>query len=96
MIDAKTNDLDFIKNVIKMYLSDCEIRVFGSRIKKRSKKYSDIDIAIVSKEKIDWVTIEKIKERFSISDLPYRVDILDYNSLSLNFKKIVDKNYIVL
>lgn len=93
MIDAKREELDFIKKTIHTYVSNCEIRAFGSRVKGNAKRYSDIDICLVAPEKIDIAIIGSIKEQFALSDLPYRVDILDWKGIGDNFKKIIEEKY---
>ncbi|NLK63365.1 MAG: nucleotidyltransferase domain-containing protein [Fusobacteria bacterium] len=96
MINAKEEELKYIVDTINKYISNCEIRVFGSRIKGNSKKYSDIDLAIVTEKKIEWCIIGKIKDEFAESELPYRVDVLDWNGIDENFRKIIDKKYIII
>ena len=96
MINASEKELEIIKNIIKKYLPNCEVRVFGSRITKKFKKFSDIDMALVSPNKIDTLALAHIKLDFEDSDLPYRVDILDWNTISPEFKKVIEKKYEVL
>lgn len=92
MIDAKKEEIEVIKKIIYKYFEFCEIRVFGSRVKGKSKVYSDIDLAIVTDKKIDWLLIEEIKEEFGESDLPYRVDVIDWNNISESFRKSIEKD----
>jgi len=96
MIDAKEKELEFIVETIKKYVTNCEIRVFGSRIKGAAKPYSDIDVAIVSDRKIEPLILEKIRDEFAESDLPYRVDVLDFNAISESFRKIIEAQYEVI
>lgn len=82
-----------LKEILRKYFPDAQIRVFGSRYKHTHKPYSDIDIAIVEKEKIDLLTYTKVKEELEESNLKYRVDLLDWNSISEDFKKIIEEGY---
>lgn len=75
-----------------MYLPETEVRVFGSRYKGNAKKYSDLDLAIVSKNDIYWETIADIKDEFQESDLPFRVDIIDWNNIEDSFKETIIKS----
>ena len=36
----------------------------------------------MGEDKLDWIMVEDIKEAFQESDLPFRVDILDWNAIS--------------
>ncbi len=96
MIEAKKNEFELIAETIKKHIPYCEIRVFGSRIKGTARSYSDIDIAIVTDKKIEPMVMEKIREEFAESDLPFRVDVLDFNAISESFRKIIEAQYEVL
>jgi uncharacterized protein len=93
MIDIEKKDFDEIKRILKEHVPDCDVRVFGSRIEGKAKKFSDIDLALVGKEKLDWRKIELLKDAFSASDIPIIVDIVDWNAISNEFKKIIENNY---
>ncbi|MDR0983576.1 MAG: nucleotidyltransferase domain-containing protein [Ruminococcus sp.] len=96
MIYVKDNELTIIKNILKKYLDfEDKILVYGSRIDEKHKQFSDIDIAIVS-DKLDILTLFNMKHDFSESDLPYFVDITDYNNTADYFKKIIDSNNVKL
>ncbi len=69
----------------------CDVFVFGSRIKGTQRKFSDLDLCLKAKKPIDLATIAMLKEALSQSDLPFTVDVIDYNSLSAGFKKIIDE-----
>ncbi len=96
MSNIAEKEINIIKGIILKYIPDAEVRIFGSRVKGTNSESSDIDIAIISKDKINFSTLGKIKIDFEESELPYRVDIIDYNSIDENFKKIIDSNSITL
>lgn len=93
MIDLNEKHIEIIKNIIKKHLPNTSVWVFGSRIKGTAKKYSDIDLVIVKNQKIDRKILYELAEEFEESDLPIRVEILDYCRISDNFKKIINKQY---
>jgi predicted nucleotidyltransferase len=93
MIDISENELKIVLDIIANLAPDCEVRVFGSRVKGNAKKYSDIDLAIVGTKKLGLKRLDELKEAFDESDLPYRVDVLDYHAVNENFKKNIDKGY---
>ena len=76
--------------IIKNYTENCEVLVFGSRLKGTNKPFSDLDLAFICKEKLDLKKLSMLKLKFEESNLPYRVDIVDYNKTSKEFKKIID------
>lgn len=93
MIAIEQEQLVILKQILRKYFPKAQILVFGSRYKHTNKPYSDIDIAIVEKEKIDLATYSKVKEELEESNLRYRVDLLDWNSISADFQKNIEEGY---
>ncbi|MCL1947053.1 MAG: nucleotidyltransferase domain-containing protein [Chitinivibrionia bacterium] len=91
MINASVSEIKIIKEIIKKHADDCRVFAFGSRVKSSAKKTSDLDLLFESQEKLGFLRIQKIKEAFQESDLPFRVDVIDYNDISENFKKIINE-----
>lgn len=93
MIAIEKEQLEIVRKILKNNVPNAEIRIFGSRYKHTNKEYSDIDIAIVQKEKISLEVYSKMKEEFEESNLKYRVDLVDWNTISEEFKKIIEEGY---
>ncbi len=96
MIAIEKEQLEIVREILRKYLPDAEIRIFGSRYKHTNKEYSDIDIAIVQQEKISLELYSKLKEELEESNLKYTVDLIDWNTISIEFKKIIEEGYEVL
>jgi len=90
MIKAKQSPENEIKNIIFQFLDPKEYQVFifGSRATGKAKKYSDYDIGILGKKSVPLNILAKINEALEESNLPYRVDVVDFSSVSKNFKEI--------
>lgn len=87
-----------IKKIIYSFLDpkSCRVFVFGSQASDRARKFSDIDIGIKSSKTIPWWKLATIEEAFEESDLPYTVDVVDFNLVSEKFRKVAGKNLIYL
>ena len=96
MIDVSPHSLKLIQKILNKHVPDCEVRAFGSRVTCTAKDYSDLDLAIVGNKKLAKKTLYSIKDDFRESDLPIRVDVLDWNAISEEFKKIINKKYEVI
>lgn len=57
---------------------------FGSRVKGKNRPLSDLDICFM--EDIPWNTRAHIDEDFEESDLPFKVDVVDWNMCDENFR----------
>lgn len=79
-----------IHDVFSFYLRGYTVRAFGSRVHGRHlKPYSDLDLVIMSETQVPLKIWARAKDAFSISDLPFRVDLLDWSELPENFRSII-------
>ena len=90
------DQLKKIVNIIHTHLPNAHIFAFGSRVTGTSRKYSDLDIALDNAHSIDLSKLTKIKNTFSETDLPITVDLVDYSSVSNEFKAVIDKQKLEL
>lgn len=79
-----------ILKCIHLHGSHIKIFAFGSRVKGTARKYSDLDLALDAGSSLDLSVLVKIKNTISETDLPIVIDIVDYCSLSADFKALVD------
>lgn len=80
---------NFIIKTIENILPDVDIFIYGSRVKGNSKEYSDVDIALQAKIDVPPEKIFQIKAVFHDSTFPYKVDVIDLNSISESFFNII-------
>jgi type I restriction enzyme, S subunit len=45
---------------------------------------------------LDWRTSAALADDFSESDLPFKVDVIDWAVTSMAFRKIIEKDKVVL
>lgn len=72
-------DMDTITKILKNYPEITEVHIFGSRVKGNNKPGSDIDLAILNAG-VSEKTVRSLRAEFEESSLPFRVDIVDFNS----------------
>lgn len=96
MIDLEPRYIELVRRILARYVPKLEVRVFGSRINGTSRAYSDLDLVIVGMDALDWQRLNSLKEAFAESDLPFMVDVLDWNQISDEFRKLIDRNYEVI
>ena len=86
--------VDFINNLISEHLKNVEIYVFGSRTQDAATEYSDVDLALKTSNVIELDIILKLKSLFRDSSFPYKVDIIDLNSIDDKFFSIIKDDLI--
>ncbi|MCY0967122.1 nucleotidyltransferase family protein [Parathalassolituus penaei] len=85
-IDISSEQLRIVREVLSTHLAGYPVYAFGSRARKTARPYSDLDLAIISAHPLTLDQLATVKEAFSESDLPWRVDVIDWNQASLSFK----------
>ena len=96
MIDLNPNHLAIVERILAEHVPECEVRAFGSRASWTAKDYSDLDLAIVGDGPLDWRTLGLLKEAFEESDLPMRVDVLDWHDTTESFQRVIERGSVVV
>ncbi len=86
MIDLMPDHLKIVRDILQRHVPKCEVRAFGSRVTGKAWRYSDLDLAIVGEQKLDWSVMASLREAFEASDLTI---IIDWRSTSDRFKQII-------
>ena len=95
-VDIGSPYLAEVKGILQRHVPNLTVWAFGSRVMGKAKRFSDLDLALVSDRPLSKETIWALRESFSDSDLPFRVDVIDLASVSDDFKSVVEKNHSVL
>ena len=93
MIDLNPHHLRTVEHILAEHVPDREVRAFGSRVDWTANEYSDLDLAVCGSSPLSLETLYDLKEAFEESNLPIRVDVLDWHRTSDSFKKIIEKKY---
>lgn len=88
MLDDNCRKL--IKDIVYKHLPSHSYQVFlfGSRATKTNRKWSDADVGILGQQKVPFEKLAEIQSELSDSNIPYRIDIVDFKSVTPEFAKI--------
>ena len=86
MIDLPSEHLSTVKHILQQVAPGVTVFAFGSRVNGRAKKYSDLDLGLEAQQSLDWRQMARLREAFEESDLPIRVDVVDWAACSPTFK----------
>lgn len=92
MIDLLPKQIDVIRSILQTLPQGTEVFVFGSRASAESNKVkpaSDLDLAIVAQQALSDLKLSELRERFDESDLPFRVDLVDWHRISSEFRTLI-------
>ena len=84
------NDKKLLLGILSKY--PYRFYVYGSRVKGRSKRYSDIDICYF--DDIPPIELYEIKEAVEESNLTIKVDLVAVAELSKEFFKAIEKDLV--
>ena len=93
-LNVNSKDLNMLLDIITSYCPDSEIWAYGSRVGGDSHSGSDLDLAI--KRASQEFDLCVFKELLSESNIPFIVDVHEFENLPVSFQKEILKNYIVI
>lgn len=89
-------ELAIVKLILQTHIPNLEVWAFGSRVKGNAKPYSDLDLAVITREPLSLQTHADLVDAFSESDLPWKVDIVDWALVAEPFKQVIMYQYVVV
>lgn len=93
MINLEEKYLQYVQSILKKHVPHYAVWLFGSRTTHTIKPYSDIDLVIITDEPVSLEIVSMMALEFAESDLPYKVDLVDWSQLDDDFKKIIRNRY---
>ncbi|MBF0185918.1 MAG: restriction endonuclease subunit S [Magnetococcales bacterium] len=96
LIDIRPDQWEIVRDILHKHVSDREVWAFGSRARWTAKQYSDLDLAVLGNEALDLETLAGLEEDFSESDLPFKVDVVDWATTSEAFRGIIEQGRVLV
>ena len=95
--DITLKEYKIVLDILHKYLKiPSKVWIFGSRAKHKTKRNSDLDIAIESIEAIPLGVLADLEEAFTDAPLPYTVDIVELNRVKTEFQNIINQHKVLL
>ena len=95
-IDIRPADLATIRRILREHVPALEVRAFGSRVAWNARETSDLDLALMTDKPLTVARMADLRAAFTHADLPFRVDIVDWESTSEAFRRVVEAEYAVV
>ncbi len=93
----EATDLDIVQSILRAHVPEYEVWAFGSRVHGRNlKRFSDLDLVVVTDKQLDTLRLADLKEALSESDLPFKVDVLDWSVTNERFRRIIEREHVVV
>jgi hypothetical protein len=96
-IDKVLSPINKLKEVFLEFLKDEDVKVvlFGSRARGEFVNTSDVDVGIILDNGVDRKKLILLREYIDELNIPYKVEIVDFSTVSDDFKKTALKEAVV-
>lgn len=96
MLDLAPEHLAEVRRILRLHVPGRTVRAFGSRVQGTAKPFSDLDLAIMGDTPLDFRQLAALKDAFADSDLPFRVDLVDWATTGEAFRRIIEEAFEVV
>lgn len=90
MLDLAPAHLAEVRRILQLHVPGRAVCAFGSRVLGTAKPFSDLDLAVMGDTLLDFRTVAALKDAFAESNLPFRVDVVDWAATSEVFRGIIE------
>ena len=85
-----------VHGILADLVPDVTVTAFGSRVTGRAKPWSDLDLALTADAPLTLARLAALREAFSESSLPWKVDLVDTLAVSPEFQARIAKEQVLL
>jgi len=96
LIEIRPDHWQIVRDILRKHVAHCDVWAFGSRAKWKAKPYSDLDLAVITDKPLSLAISAGLADDFSESDLPWKVDVVDWATTSDSFRKIIERDKVVV
>ncbi|MGF1643189.1 MAG: nucleotidyltransferase family protein [Thiotrichales bacterium] len=95
-VEVRPEHWRIVRNVLGKHVPEYEVWAFGSRAKWTAKPYSDLDLVVITEKPLSLSVSAALADDFSESDLPWKVDVVDWATVSASFRNIIERDKVVV
>ena len=97
-LDIRPAHLVLLRELLRQHLPHTEVWAYGSRVNGDGHEASDLDLVVRQPHDLKHETAElgEMLEAFSESNLPIRVDMVDWARIPASFHEEIEFAYVVV
>lgn len=95
-LNISSDELQIVQTILQQHIPQRTVWAFGSRVNGKAKPYSDLDLAVLGDTSLSLAEHADLVDAFSESDLPWKVDLVDWCLIGDGFRAIVAARYFVV
>jgi predicted nucleotidyltransferase len=95
-LDIEPRHWAIVAEILARHAPGLSVWAFGSRTRGKAKPHSDLDLVVMTTVPMPLPQAAALAEAFSESDLPWRVDVVDWASTQEAFRQLITQHKVVL
>ncbi|MGA7950850.1 MAG: nucleotidyltransferase domain-containing protein [Thiobacillaceae bacterium] len=90
--------LEQVQVLLRAHVPDAEVWAYGSRVSGDGHEASDLDLVLRNPDNLQQETdgLCDLKEAFLESNLPIRVDVMDWARIPASFHREIERMHVVI
>lgn len=96
MIDLEPDHLKKVRRILSGLVPEYEVLCYGSRAQGIAKKYSYLDLAVMTAQPLSPQRLQTLSAAFSGAGLPFRVETVDWAATGKEYRKVIKKTGLVI
>ena len=88
--------LTMVRAILTTHVPTHEVWAFGSRVTGSAKEFSDLDLVVIGEKPLSIAVHANLVDDFSESDLPYKVDVIDWATTDTAFRQSIQRISVVV
>ncbi len=94
--DTQPEHLALVRAILQRHVPQYDVWAFGSRVQGQAKVHSDLDLVIMTDRPLALDVVAALADDFAESDLPWKVDIVDWATTDSVFRTIIEHDRILV
>jgi predicted nucleotidyltransferase len=97
-LDLPQKYLKLVESLLRTHVPDMEVWAYGSRVSGGSHDASDLDLVLRNPHNLqeEVASLAELKEAFIESNLPIRVDVMDWARIPESFHREIERAHVVV
>ena len=97
-LDLPQKYLEQVKAILRAHVPNAEVWAYGSRVTGGGHEASDLDLVLRNSKNLleETGALYDLKEAFIESNLPIRVDIMDWARIPASFHREIERVHVVV
>src|SRR6218665_68314 len=96
LLDVRADHLELVQRILQQHVPDAEVWAFGSRAQWLGPEPSDPRLCTRAAVALSFEQMGLLREAFEESNLPYKVDVVDWTMASAAFREIIERDRVVV